>query len=180
MLEREVKLRFASPAAARAAIVGAGGRQTCGRRLQEDALVDTAEGTLRQARSALRVRMEPGRSFLTFKGPVQPALVKMREEIEAAVDDGHTAIALLERLGFHVWFRYEKYREEFVIGALIATVDETPLGTFVELEGGEDDIVRVARILGYEPEAYVLDSYRRLFVRHCEERGLPVTHMQFA
>lgn len=180
-LEREIKLRFASPAAARAALLGVGGRLTRERRLQRDALLDSADGMLRRAQSALRVRVEAdsGGSVLTFKGPVHPSSMKVREEIETALGDAPTALDILERLGFRVWFRYEKYREEFAVGALLATVDETPLGTFVELEGDEGDIARVARTLGFEPDAYVLDSYRGLYARHCEERGLPVTHMLF-
>ena len=79
--------------------------------------------------------MEAGRSLLTYKGPVQPSRWKLREERETIVADGETMLYVLERLGFSVWFRYQKFREEF--GARDATIalDETPIGTFVEIEG---------------------------------------------
>ena len=66
----------------------AGGTPFRGRRLQDDYLLDTPTRRLRRRRSALRVRMESGKSLLTFKGPVQPSTMKLREELETAVGDG--------------------------------------------------------------------------------------------
>lgn len=178
-LEREIKLRFDSPEAARAAIIEAGATPVRGRRLQEDCLLDTADDLLRLRRSALRVRMESGRSLLTFKGPVQPSAMKLREELETIVGDGTLMLRILEELGLHVWFRYQKYREEFALEDVVVAIDETPVGTFVEIEGGEHGIAVFAEALGRKPADYVVDSYRSLFVRYCEERGLPPTHMLF-
>ena len=179
ILEREVKLRFESAEAARAAVMATGATPIHGRRLQEDCLLDTANEDLRKRRSALRVRMDDGGSLLTFKGPVQPALVKVREELETIVGDAYVLLRVLEELGFHVWFRYQKYREEFAIGDCIVAVDETPVGVFVEIEGGEQDIADVAEALGRGTSDYVLESYRGLFVQHCEQRGVPATDMLF-
>ena len=178
-LEREIKLRFDSAAAARAAVLAAGAAPARVRRLQEDCLLDTADNQLRQRRSVLRVRMESGKGLLTFKGPVQPSIEKVRPEIETVVDDGPLLIRILEELGFHVWFRYQKYREEFTLGDVIVAVDETPVGVFVEIEGGARGIAAMAQALGRGPADYLLDSYRGLFVKHCESRGLPVVDMLF-
>ncbi len=179
VLEREIKLRFDSAEAARRAILEVGGTPLRGRRLQEDCLLDTADELLHRLRSVLRVRMESGRSLLTFKGPVQPSVMKLREELETVVGDGTLVLRILEELGFTVWFRYQKYREEFAKDDVIVAVDETPVGTFVEIEGGERGIAATAEALGRQPSDYVLDSYRGLFVRYCRERGLPPTHMLF-
>jgi len=179
-LEREIKLSFATPDAARTAVLAAGARPFRERRLQDDYLLDTPDETLRHRRSALRVRMESGRSLLTFKGPVQPSTMKLREELETAVGDGRLMIRLLEELGFRVWFRYQKYREEFVLDDVVIAIDETPVGIYVEIEGGERGIETATAALGRGPSDYLLDSYRGLFVRHCEARGLTVTDMVFA
>jgi adenylate cyclase class 2 len=179
MLEREVKLQFASPGEAREAIVRSGATPVRGRRLQEDCLLDSADEFLRRRRSVLRVRMEPGKSFLTFKGPVQPSIMKLREELETMVADGDTLLRVLGELGFRVWFRYQKYREDFGHEDALITLDETPIGTFVEIEGTEEAITQVARTLGRQPSDYIIDSYRGLFVKHCEEHGLPDTDMVF-
>jgi adenylate cyclase, class 2 len=178
-LEREVKLRFGSAEAARAAILAIGATPLHGRRLQEDCLLDTADDDLRRRRSALRVRMDGGRTLLTFKGPVQPAAVKVREELETVVGDGPLLLRMLEELGFHVWFRYQKYREEFALDDCIIAIDETPVGVFVEIEGGDRGIADTARALGRGPADYLLDSYRGLFVQHREQHGLPPTDMIF-
>ena len=125
--------------------------------------------------------MESGKSVLTFKGPAQPASpnMKLREELETMVGDGEILLKQLEQLGLSPWFRYQKYREEFALGDCIVTVDETPVGVFVEIEGGERGIADVALALGRKPADYLLESYRGLFVQHCEQRGLPATDMLF-
>jgi adenylate cyclase class 2 len=179
MLEREVKLRFDSPEAARAAVRGAGASPLRGRRLQADVLLDTTEGSLRDRRCALRVRVESEQSLVTFKGPVQPSRTKVRHEIETLVGDAPLLLRILEELGFRVWFRCEKYREEFQLSGVVVAVDETPVGTFVELEGSDHGIDAAARSLGLGPEHYLIDSYRSLFVQHCQRHGRPATDMLF-
>jgi adenylate cyclase, class 2 len=178
-LEREVKLRFATPDDARAAIIAAGATPFRARRLQEDSLLDTPDGRLRGKRSTLRIRMECGKSFITFKGAAQPAAVKTREELETVGGDGPLLIRIFEELGFEVWFRYEKYREEFTLEDVIVAVDETPIGVFVEIEGSERGIAAMAEAIGRRQDDYVLDSYRGLFAGYCAQHGLPVGDMLF-
>jgi len=178
-LEREIKLRFDDAERARIAILDTGATPLRGRRLQEDFLLDSADDDLRRQRCVLRVRVESGRSLLTFKGPVQPSLVKVREEIETIVGDGILVVRILEQLGFHVWFHYQKYREEFARDDVIVALDETPVGTFVEIEGGERGIAEAAEALGRGPDDYLVDSYRRLYQVDCAARGVAVTHMLF-
>ena len=139
-LEREIKLRFSSVEEARAAVVAAGCTPRLGRRLQEDALLDTDDEQLRRRRCVLRVRVENGKSRVTFKGPVQLSSMKLREEDETLIGDGEVLLKIFEELGLHVWFRYEKYREEFSHDDVIVAIDETPVGVFVEIEGCEQGI----------------------------------------
>lgn len=178
-LEREVKLRFNSAEEARAAILAAGASPLRGRRLQEDCLLDTADNQLMKRRSVLRVRMECGKSRVTYKGPVQPSPMKVREELETVVGDGEILLRLLGELGFRPWFRYQKYREEFSCEDVVVAIDETPIGTFVELEGSEQGITTVAERLGRGPADYVTDSYRTIFVAWLRDRGLPASDMVF-
>ena len=180
MIEREVKLRFDHPETARAALLQAGAAPLRCRRLQEDALLDTDDEALRRRGCALRIRTESGKSILTFKGPVKPGRMKVREEHETMVGDGTVLHHVLEQLGLHVWFRYEKYREEFAAEEVTIAIDETPLGTFVEIEGGEHGILAMTAALGRSPEDFILDSYRGLFIRLREECGLTGRHMIFS
>lgn len=179
MLEREVKLRFESADAARARIVSSGATALRGRRLQEDSLLDTSDNQLFQRRSALRVRSENGKSILTFKGPVQPSAVKVREEHETIVADGEVLLTILRELGWTVWFRYEKYREEFAAEDVVIAIDETPIGVFVEIEGSEEHILQTAAMLGKAANDYVTASYRSLYLDYCRERGVEPGDMLF-
>jgi adenylate cyclase class 2 len=178
-LEREIKLCFRDAQEARQAILATGATPLRGRRQQEDYLLDTRDDQLRQRRCVLRVRLESGKTLLTFKGPVQNSPMKLREELETVVGDGLLLMHVLEEIGFHVWFRYEKYREEFAHEDVTVAIDETPVGTFVEIEGGEQGIRQMAEALARKPADYLTDSYRGLYVKHCEQHGLPLADMLF-
>ena len=75
------------------------------------------------------------------KGRRAPARSKSREEIETELADGAAFEAILAALGYSRTFRYEKYRTKFVsasrTGSGLITLDETPIGSFLELEGPE-------------------------------------------
>jgi adenylate cyclase class 2 len=179
-LEREIKLRFASAEEARAAVAAAGCTPRLGRRLQADALLDTDDEQLRRRRCVLRVRDENGKSRVTFKGPVQASRMKLREEQETLVGDGDVLLRIFEELGLHIWFRYEKYREEFSYEDVIVAIDETPVGVFVEIEGSEQGIDTMATALGRSASDYIVDSYRSLFLQHRDAFGLTSSDMVFA
>jgi adenylate cyclase class 2 len=165
LLEREVKLAFESPGAARAAILAIGAVPLRARRLQDDTLYDTAAATLRDRGAMLRLRDDGALSAVTLKGPAETGLTKVREEHETAVGDLTVLRRVFSAVGLSPWFRYQKYREEFSAPGLVIAIDETPVGTFVELEGAEESIVSTAAALGRRPSDFILDSYRTLFVR---------------
>jgi adenylate cyclase class 2 len=178
-LEREIKLRFESVDSARAAIEAAGATPLLGRRLQEDALLDDETESLRRRGCALRIRSENGKSRITFKGPIQASSMKLRDELETVVGDGALLLRVFEELGYHVWFRYEKYREEYSREEVIVAIDETPVGIFVEIEGSEQGITAMAEGLGRGPDEYVLDSYRGLFLQYRDAHGRTGSDMLF-
>ena len=179
-LEREIKLKYDSVESARAAVLAAGASRLLGRRLQEDALLDTEDESLRRRRCVLRNRLENGSSRITFKGPVQPSEMKMRDEFETIIGDGVLLLRVFEELGFHVWFRYEKYREEFSHEEVIVAIDETPVGCSSRSKAAKPGSRAMARLLGRRPDDYILDSYRGLFLKHREEFGLTGIDMVFA
>jgi adenylate cyclase class 2 len=93
--------------------------------------------------------------------------------------DGEVLLFILERLGFEVWFRYQKYREEFGWQDAVIALDETPIGVFVEIEGSEGAITGMTAALGRSADDFIRASYRGLYVKDCEDRGVPCTHMLF-
>ena len=180
MLEREVKLRFDSPEQARAAAAAARATLLRPRRLQHDILFDTPDGQLRERGCALRLRHEDGTGVITFKGPVLASTMKLRDEYESGVSSPPQMRAVLEGLGLGAWFTYEKYREEYALPGVVVAIDETPIGTFVEVEGGEADILDATRLLGRTPADFVLGSYRTLFAAHQGRAGGTAADMVFA
>ena len=127
-----------------------------------------------------RAPAQPDRVILTFKGPVQPGAMKMREEHETSIGNGAALAQLLEALSMRVWFRYQKYREEFSAPDLTIAIDDTPVGTFVELEGDEAAIMAMTQALGRTPADFILDSYYRLFMDRRGQFGLAGSpHMVF-
>ena len=150
--------------AARSAVARLGGTLARAVRLQHDVLVDTADRALVARGCALRVRDDGGQAVLTYKGPVVPGALKVREELETAAGSAERLLAILAALGYTPIFRYEKRREEHTIPGAVVAIDETPVGTFVEIEGDAAAIHAAAARLGFTPADYVTASYRTLYV----------------
>ena len=157
---------------------------------------ETPEGRAKKGRGGgLR------RVVLTFKRPTMPLEAapsmegrvvaagrhKVREEIEVEVSDAGNLTKIFEGLGMRGWFRYEKYRTTFKLPAalrwaqsLLIELDETPIGTFMELEGPAEAIDRAAKELGYSPRDYVLKNYLALYAEECRRRNEQPRDMVFA
>ncbi|MBP7775994.1 MAG: class IV adenylate cyclase [Acidobacteria bacterium] len=149
---------------ARARVLALGATPRRPRRLQRDVIVDTAERALASRGWVLRVRDDNGDAFLTFKGAVEPGPFKARQEIETAAGSAGGLLAILAALGYTPVFRYEKYREELDVPGALLAIDETPIGTFLEIEGEADAITEWARRLGFSAADYITASYRSLFL----------------
>ncbi len=162
--ETEVKLRVEDAPAARAALQRLGARLVRARELEDNLLLDHPDGRLRAAGHALRIRRAGGRGLLTFKGARRTVEgVKSRAETETPVEDPDALQAILEELGLRPIFRYQKYRETWEWGEVELVVDETPIGTFLEIEGELPAIHAAASALGFGPESYISESYPALF-----------------
>ena len=163
-VETEIKLRATSPEAARTAVAGLGARLKQARHFEDNLLLDDARGRLRAKGCVLRLRRTPEGGLLTYKGPRQGDLsVKSRPETEVAVPDADTLQAILAALGLRPVFRYQKYREAWAWNDVEVVIDETPIGTFLEIEGKEAGIHAAAAGLGYQRADYLTDSYVGLF-----------------
>ncbi len=162
--ETEVKLRVSDLGAVRESLRRTGARLLRERHLEDNLLFDDAEGTLREGGTVLRLRRTPGTALLTFKGPRQLADgVKSREERETTVGDPGALETILRRLGYRPVFRYQKYRESWTCRGQQIELDETPIGSFLEIEGDLEGIHAVAGLLGFSPRDYLNESYVGLF-----------------
>jgi adenylate cyclase class 2 len=141
----------------------------------------------------------PQRTLLTFKSPPDQLAIgqaasppphhgryKVREEIELVIPDGAPLKKIFEGLGLRGWFRYEKYRTTYHLPArlkwaqnLLIELDETPIGTFVELEGPGPAIDQAAKELGFSSKDFILKNYLVLYLDDCRRRGVPPADMLF-
>jgi adenylate cyclase class 2 len=138
------------------------------------------------------------RILLTFKSPPKDVPIspnakgqsgrhKVREESELEVADATVLAKIFEGLGMNGWFCYEKYRTTYRLPdalawakGLLIEIDETPIGTFVELEGPPKAIDRAAKELGFSADDYILQNYLSLYMDDCAQRGEKPGDMVFA
>ena len=158
------------------------------RHFEDNWLLDTTNKQLGEKLAVLRVRQTGATGSMTYKEKAAPeasaSQFKKRLELEMALDDPMSALALFERLGFTTWFRYQKHRTVYRAKLPSATwlhvmFDETPIGNFIELEGEENAIAEAVKLLGVSRQSYVLESYLELQAAECARQGKPFADMTF-
>ena len=135
------------------------------------------------------VRGGPASAILTAKAPPSPQpqlpggtkkrLYKEVHENEERVKNPRRLSQALNALGFRPGFRYEKYRTSFHLNGLHIDLDETPVGTFLELEGSHTEINRTARALGFTPKDYIRSTYWTLYAADCRRHHRKPQNMLF-
>jgi adenylate cyclase class 2 len=180
MVETEVKIPFhGDPQHAHILIESRGYIVSAPRTLESDQLFDHPASELKNADQLLRLRRSGAHSTVTYKGPATRERYKSREEIEFDVSDPSAFELVLNRLGYTPGFRYEKYRTKFAAAPGIITVDETPIGVFLELEGPSDWIDSTALRLGFSPSEYSTTSYAALYREYLRSHAGAPANMVF-
>lgn len=179
--EIEVKIAVESARSARKAILAAGFTVHVPRVFEANVIWDTPQQTLRSSSRLIRLREAGKTSTLTFKGRSADTMHKIREEVETTVARPLAMQRILSEVGLRPMFRYEKYRTEFSAAGNrgLVLLDETPIGTFLEIEGPARWIDRTARALGFGPDDYILLSYGALYAAWCREHSVEPSNMTF-
>ena len=121
-------------------------------------------GALLAQDCALRLRQYGGQATLTWKGPkVADPQLKIRPELETAVADPAAMEGILRALGFEPVLEMAKTRAIYLRGELEACLDDTPYGSFLELEGEREAIALAMAQLGLGPEQIEPRSYAALY-----------------
>ena len=182
-VETEIKLRLSEgPGRAKAVLEQHGFHPIGPRELETNQTFDLPGGELRQTIRLLRLRSAGGRWTVTYKGPpITSDRHKSREEIETEVSDGEAFVHILMRLGYQPSFAYEKFRTTFKADGDdgIVTLDETPIGDFLELEGPAYWIDQTAVTLGFQPADYITSSYAALYEEYRRTHDTVPRDMQF-
>ena len=190
--EIEIKLRVRDVPALIANIRRLGA-SCAGRVFEQNMLYDTPGEDFRRSGRLLRVRVEtpaPSRlirggrrkTVVTSKSPAPRSAhsrYKEKLERELPLQSPRRWPAMLRSIGFRPGFYYEKYRTTFRLPGLHLELDETPVGSFLELEGPPQAIDRAARALGFSPRDYIRATYWDVFQAECRRRGRFPKNMRF-
>lgn len=178
--ETEIKLRVDTVAQGEEILERAGFVLKTPSTLEVNVVYDTPDRALRQSGRVLRLREYGNARVLTFKGPAVAAKHKTRLEIETSVGSTDVLAAVLAELGYSAVFRYEKRRAEYRLDGGSATLDDTPIGVFVELEGEPAWIDASAATMGFSEHEYITESYGRLYLAYCAKQVIAPGDMVFA
>jgi adenylate cyclase class 2 len=187
--EIELKVPITDPNALHARLLELGFHIDTPRTFEHNTLYDTPSRDLRGRTEILRIRQYGEIWTVTHKGLADPlkapngSRYKVRIETETTVSDGPTLATIFERLGYSPAFVYEKYRTEWSHSDEPSThvvVDETPIGTYAELEGPPDWIDRTLDRLSIDPAICLTDSYGKLFLEWKLRTGSTAENLTFS
>ncbi|MDP3426534.1 MAG: class IV adenylate cyclase, partial [Humidesulfovibrio sp.] len=141
------------------------GAHCVGRWFEANVVFDDARRSLKAAGALLRLREKSGRVVLTLKcasaGQVSDT-VKICDESETDVADAASMRLILAGLGFSPALRYEKVREKWLALGCEVCLDTLPFGSFLEIEGSEEDIAACSRALGLHSDRASTATYHEL------------------
>jgi len=170
LLEQEVKFRLPSVETGLSYMKTLGAKVDRLRHFEANVLYDFPDGRLAKRDEALRLRRVSDSAWLTWKGPQHGSgRIKRRRELESLLDDGDAVEGILEAIGLVEAFRYEKYRSSYRLAEAVLTLDETPMGVFLEIEAVPERITELAGLLGLDMSVSIRLSYPRLYDLHRDE-----------
>src|SRR4051812_16691136 len=155
-------------------------REITPRTHEMNTLYDGALRPLQRRGEILRIRKFGNAWKLTHKTKGKDGRHKTRKETETQLEDGRRLEDIFAATGFKPAFRYEKFRSEWTDGTGDVVLDETPVGTFGEIEGPPRWIDRVAKTLGIRREQYITKSYAELFSDWKKRTRSKAKNMTFA
>jgi len=179
-IESEVKIKVDDLAAVERKLRNLGAAMKAERVYERNVRYEDAGNTLTPAARVLRLRQDT-RVRLTYKEPHDSANEKVwaRTELEVTVSDFDTMDLLLQKLGYHPAWIYEKYRTTYERHGCEVVLDEMPFGPFVEVEGEADAIERVLAELGLQDAPRSTASYSDLFFRIKDQLDLNFRDLTF-
>jgi adenylate cyclase class 2 len=177
--EVEIKFRVENVRALSRRLRAAGFRQVTRRTRERNTLYDLPGSPLRKRGELLRLRKYGKEWLLTHKAKSKVTRYKTRVETETKIADGDKLEKILQALGYAPTFRYEKYRAEWSNSHGHVVVDETPIGSFGEIEGPARWIDRTAERLGIVRSSYITQSYAELFFAWKRQTGSRANEMTF-
>ncbi len=154
-----------------------------GARLYEkNVMYDNPNQLMIKTDGRIRLRQTGEKVELCYKKPLKDES-GIKKEIEYEVNTTNFEITekILDMMEFIPFSSYERYRTKIKGMDTIITMDEYPFQCFVEVEGSEVDIKKVALLLGLNMDNNTNLPCDTLFTEWRKGRGLPIQYnMTFA
>jgi adenylate cyclase class 2 len=156
------------------------GAESKGRVFEHNVRYEDESRSLIRKKSLLRLRRDT-KTILTFKScpAVASTEFKIFNELEVEVSDFETTNQILQELGLHPEQIYEKWRETLILNQIWFCLDTMPYGTFLEIEGSENDIRAYADRLGLSWHKRILLNYLEIFEIIRQKRSFKFTDLTF-
>ncbi|PIE69114.1 MAG: adenylate cyclase [Deltaproteobacteria bacterium] len=143
---------------------------------EQNQVFDTPTKRLKKKGILLRLR-KTQTTTLTLKHPLDACDdipgIKQLEELQCHVDDAQVLASILNALGYEEILCYEKFRSQWQVAGCTICLDQLSFGSFVEIEGTNNDIFETAALIGLDPQTALSDTYHELFQAYLADKGLP-------
>lgn len=188
MQSAEIELKFTVPdqAALERDLPALGFTLQTPRTHERNVLYDTPDRSLRERHQLLRLRTYGDQCILTHKRQPDNAddsVYKTRIETETHVAECDALATIFQELGYGPAFSYEKFRTEWQYPLPGYTthlvIDETPIGTWAELEGPVFWIDDMLARLEIDRVRCTTDSYGKLFASWKARSSSPAENLIF-
>lgn len=145
---------------------------TASKRIYEKTVMyDNPQQLMQTTDGRVRLRVTGDKCEFCYKKPLTREGVKKEIEHEVVVSDFDTTEKILGAMEFTSTTSYERYRTTLT-NKVKVTIDEYPFATFLEIEGEEDEIKKVAGELKLDLKGNLTDPCDTLFQKWRKERGL--------
>ncbi len=174
MIEIEVKARVDDARKMERAII-AMGATPIGIQDQADTYYNAPHRNFEKTDEALRIRVEGGDAFLTYKGPKMDTVSKTRQEFQTEIKEPETMGNILSSLGFLPVATVTKRRKNYRLGDFFISLDEVrDLGSFIEIEipvkssknyeEKVESILKIIEKLGISRTSTIRESYLEMIL----------------
>ncbi|MCX9085311.1 MAG: class IV adenylate cyclase [Candidatus Methanoperedens sp.] len=181
MIEIEVKAPVGDPKHLERSLIEFGATPI-GIETQADTYYNAPYRDFAKTDEALRIRVEDGRSILTYKGPKMDKVSKTRKEVQTEIKDIEGMGNILSSLGFYPVANVSKKRKNFRFGDFFISLDEVrDLGSFMEVEIDVKDsrnfpekvelIFKFLEKLGINRESSIRKSYLEMVIEKKEGKS---------
>jgi len=148
------------------------GYEFLGRKYEKTTMYDNNLEIMKKTDGRVRIRISGDKCEFSYKKPITRKGIKKEIEYEVNVSGHKNIEKILKRMEFQPTTSYERFRTTISKNGIKVTIDEFPFDNFIEIEGGEKEIVNLAKKLGLQMENNITKSCDTIFQEWRKKQGL--------